>query len=191
MPLLRASTRCQNSRSSGPGEGRRVLLGLVLEDRLDLEPELLLRERHQPGGLGDRPLLPRAAVQPYLGPPAARRHVLGERPIDGLLAHPVGTVRIGEVAGDEHQMRVDLRRSSATIAHVRRPDRALRTFPSDRRGDSGTARPRLEPEGADAGHRLGLADDPLGSCTSGMSTSPGRLAAREASTRRPRASIRC
>ena len=47
-------------------EGRRVLLRLVLEDRLDLEPQLLLRQRHEHVGLGDRPLLPRAAVEPDL-----------------------------------------------------------------------------------------------------------------------------
>src|ERR671935_1636284 len=49
------------------GEGGRVLLRLVLEDRLDLEPQLLLRHRHEPRRLRHRPLLPRAAVEPDLG----------------------------------------------------------------------------------------------------------------------------
>jgi hypothetical protein len=58
-----------------PGEGRRVLLRLVLEDRLDLHAQLLLRHRHEPRRLGDRPLLPRAAVQPHLGERAARARI--------------------------------------------------------------------------------------------------------------------
>ena len=45
------------------GEGRRVLLRLVLEDRLDLEPQLFLRHRYEPRGLGDAPLLPRATCK--------------------------------------------------------------------------------------------------------------------------------
>src|SRR5690606_17028208 len=47
------------------------LLRLVLEDRLDLETQFLLRERDEPGGLGDGPLLPRAAIQPDLRTPEA------------------------------------------------------------------------------------------------------------------------
>src|SRR5438552_4657890 len=41
------------------GEGRRILLRLVLEDRLDLEAQLFLRQRDQPAGFVNRPLLPR------------------------------------------------------------------------------------------------------------------------------------
>src|SRR5215813_412457 len=48
------------------GEGRRVLLRLMLEDRLDLEAELFLRQRHQKRRLVDRPFLPCTAVEPDL-----------------------------------------------------------------------------------------------------------------------------
>src|SRR5690242_16918648 len=47
-------------------EGRRVLLRLMLEDRLNLESQFLLRERHEPGCVVDRPLLPGAAIEPDL-----------------------------------------------------------------------------------------------------------------------------
>ena len=60
-----------------PGTGAESFCDLVLEDRLDLEPQLLLRERHQPRRLGHRPLLPGAAVEPHLGPASAGRDVLG------------------------------------------------------------------------------------------------------------------
>src|SRR5690606_10818986 len=48
-------------------EGRAVLLALVLEDREDLEAQLVLRERHQDVRLADRPLLPGTAVVPDVG----------------------------------------------------------------------------------------------------------------------------
>src|SRR5215218_317959 len=62
------------------GEGRRVLLRLVLEDRLDLESQLLLRQRHQPGRLVDRPLRPRAAVEPHVRAAAPRLGLLRRGP---------------------------------------------------------------------------------------------------------------
>src|SRR5690242_7674021 len=46
-----------------PREGSGVLLGLMLEDRLDLEAELLLGQRNQERRLMNRPLLPRAAIE--------------------------------------------------------------------------------------------------------------------------------
>src|SRR5881392_1378192 len=72
------------------GEGRRVLLRLMLEDGEDLGTQLVLRQRHQHVGFGERPLLPSAAVQPDLG---GRRIVLLERARDGRPAHPMGAVR--------------------------------------------------------------------------------------------------
>src|SRR5690606_35043105 len=48
-------------------EGRAVLLALVLEDREDLELQLVLRERDEHVGLGDGPLLPGTAVVPHRG----------------------------------------------------------------------------------------------------------------------------
>ena len=83
------------------GERRAILLALVLEDRADLEPQLLLRHRHQEVGLGHRPLLPRAAVEPDLRRLAA---VALERALDRLLAHAVRAVRVGEVAGDQDDL---------------------------------------------------------------------------------------
>src|SRR5215208_6244757 len=83
------------------GEGCRVLLALVLEDRLDLEPQFLLAHRDEPARLRDVPLLPRAAVEPHLG---AREGELLERLVDGFLAHAVRTVRVREVAGHEDDL---------------------------------------------------------------------------------------
>src|SRR4030095_16992654 len=84
------------------GIGGAVLLALMLEDRADLEPELLLGHRHQEVRLGDRPLLPGAAVEPLLGrPPVVAR----ERARYCLVAHAVRAVRIGEIAGDEEEVR--------------------------------------------------------------------------------------
>ena len=48
----------------------------VWRKRLNLEPELLLGQRNQPGGFGDRPLLPSAAIEPELGSPPAIGHIL-------------------------------------------------------------------------------------------------------------------
>src|SRR3954463_709604 len=100
----------------------------MLEDRLDLEPQLLLRERNEPGGFMDRPLLPGPAIQPDLRARsrdgirraathvpivaarglritvAARVDVGGadqlQRSVDGLLAHAMRAMRIGQIAGD-------------------------------------------------------------------------------------------
>src|SRR2546430_13230057 len=85
-------------------ERRGILLRLMLEDREHLRPQLVLGQRHQDVRPGERPLLPRAAVQPHLraGPVAAR-----ERLRDRRLAHAVGPVRIGQVARAEHEVRVD------------------------------------------------------------------------------------
>src|ERR1041384_3586667 len=66
-----------------PGKWRGVFLRLVLEDRLDLDGELFLGERYQPGRFGHRPLLPGPAIEPDLG---LRREPF-QRPIDRLLAH--------------------------------------------------------------------------------------------------------
>src|SRR5687767_6686658 len=82
------------------GEGRRVFLRLVLEDRLDLELQLILRQRHEPGRFGDRPLLPRATVQPDL----RTRRETGQRAIDRFLAHAMRAVRIRQIAGHEDQV---------------------------------------------------------------------------------------
>src|SRR2546429_272249 len=85
-------------------ERRGVLLRLMLEDREHLGPQLVLGQRHQDVRLREGPLLPRAAVQPHLraGPLVAR-----ERLRDRRLAHAVGPVRIGQVARDEYEVRLD------------------------------------------------------------------------------------
>src|SRR5882672_8292562 len=85
------------------GEGRPVLLALVLEDRADLPPQLLLGEGDEDVGVRDRPFLPRAAVIPDVG----RRLSLVslERALHRFVAHAVGSVRIGEIGGDEHDVR--------------------------------------------------------------------------------------
>src|SRR6266404_877785 len=48
-------------------EGGSVLLRLVAEDGEDLRVQLVLGQRHEDVGLGKRPLLPRATIQPQLG----------------------------------------------------------------------------------------------------------------------------
>src|SRR5690606_12497876 len=78
-----------------PRERRLVLLRLVLEDRHDLLPQLLLGHGLQHVRLRHRPLLPRAAVVPDL---RRRAGVALERPLDRFLAHAVRPVRVREVA---------------------------------------------------------------------------------------------
>src|SRR5690606_17250428 len=88
-----------------PREGGLVLLALMAEDRHDLTPELLSGEGDEDIGFGDRPLLPGAAIVPGLRRLAA---VLLECQLDRLLAHPVRAMGVGEVAGDEDQIRAVL-----------------------------------------------------------------------------------
>ena len=134
----------------------------MLEDRLDLEPELLLRERDQPGGLGHGPFLPGTAVQPHLGPPAARRDEIAERALDRLLAHPVGTVWIGQVAGDEDEVGRHLFEQRPHDGDVRGADRRLLDRPGlvERQVEE-TRGAIVEPEGPDSRHRFSFPDQPL------------------------------
>src|SRR5213593_1729130 len=66
------------------GEGRRVFLRLVLEDRLDLESELFLRERHEPRRLVNRPFLPGAPIKPRLRPKAGNAALASIRRVDAV-----------------------------------------------------------------------------------------------------------
>src|SRR5580765_5089804 len=103
-------------------ERRAVLLALVLEDGADLDPQLFFGHGHEEIGLSDRPLLPRAAVEPHL---RARRLHARERLVDRLLAHAVGAVRIGEIAGDQDQVGALGLEQLERDLHVARADRVL------------------------------------------------------------------
>ena len=105
------------------GEGRRVLLALVLEDRLDLEPQLLLATA-APARWPRSPATP-ARRRDRARPPGGVPGISRERPVDRLLAHAVGAVRIGEVAGDEDQVGADLLEQRAHDGHVGGADRVL------------------------------------------------------------------
>src|SRR6266566_3656222 len=86
-------------------EGSAILLTLVLEDCHLLRPQLVLRQWDQHVGLGYLPLLPGAAIVPHF---RGRARVLGERTLNGLETHSVRAVWIGEIAGNEHQLRLPL-----------------------------------------------------------------------------------
>src|SRR5688500_4977754 len=88
----------------------------MLEDRLDLQAQLFLRKRDQPGRFVDGPLLPGATVEPGLG---LLLH-LGQGPVDGFLAHTVRAVRIREIARDEDVGGLDLVDEVANDLDVRR-----------------------------------------------------------------------
>src|SRR5207249_3182056 len=103
-------------------ERRPILLALMLEDRADLEPQLLLRERDQQVGFGHRPFLPRATVIPDLGRFAP---VALERPVDRFLAHAMGAVGIGEVARHQDDLGPLLLEQLQDDLHVTLPDRIL------------------------------------------------------------------
>src|SRR6188508_3639010 len=93
----------------------------MLENRLDLEAQLVLRQRHEPRGLGDGPFLPCAAIQPDL------RTLVepNERAVDRLFAHPMRSVRIGEISSDEDQVWPPLIEELPDDAHVFVADRVL------------------------------------------------------------------
>src|SRR5687768_14056927 len=93
----------------------------MLEDRLDLEPEFLLRKWYQPRRFMDGPLLPGSAIQPDFG---LLLHML-ERAVDCFLAHPVRPMRIGQVAGDENLARPHLLQQLTDDLDVRRTDGIL------------------------------------------------------------------
>src|SRR5262249_21306732 len=137
-------------------EGRSVLLALVLEDRADLEPQLLLGQRHQDVRLGDRPFLPGAAVEPHLGRLA---RIARERLVDRLLAHAMGPVRVREIAGDEHDLGPLLVQEPEDDLDVAIADGVLAHLAGLVEGQ--VEEPRLlltEPQGSDRGQRLDLAD---------------------------------
>src|SRR6185437_8058799 len=138
-----------------------VLLGLVLENRLDLESQLLLRQRHEPRGFGKRPLLPGAAIEPdFRRRNTARDGTLsGERTIDRLLAHPVRAVRIREIAGNEDQVGLELIEQRADDADVGGAHRILAYLPGSIEWQVEKARiVGRESEDCDAAHRFGLAN---------------------------------
>src|SRR5690348_9171676 len=95
----------------------------MLEDCLDLESELLLRERHQPRSLMDGPLLPRASIEPDFRLHFAAQ--LDERPVDRLFAHAMGAMRVGEVTGHEDEIRLHLLEEIADDRDVRGANRIL------------------------------------------------------------------
>ncbi len=94
----------------------------MLEDREDLETQLVLRERYQHVRLADRPFLPSAAVVPE-----HRRFagILRERFVHRLQTHAVRAVRIGEVACCEDVCRPVLLQQLERDAHVFRTDGVL------------------------------------------------------------------
>src|SRR5262245_40919782 len=170
-------------------EGRRILLRLVLEDRLDLETKLFLRERNEPRRLVHRPFLPRAAVQPYIGQPmtSARRlrrvrpepglralwrrrslfravglGDLRQRAIDRFLTHTMRAVRIGEITRDEDVLRSHLLQNPANDRHVLRTDRILAHLPGlvERQVQESSGAP-IEADDLDAADRFRLTDDAL------------------------------
>ncbi len=162
MSLLRASTRCQNSRSSVPGNGAESFCDWCLKIAW-----ILVRSSSCESGTsqvasvtGHSCHAPRYSHTSG-GVVVAGKQV-GKRGVDGILAEPMGTVRIGEVAGDEQQVGLFRGDQIAHDRHVVRPDRRLphRAGPIERQVEEpGVV--AAQAERLDAADRLGLADDPL------------------------------
>ena len=155
------------------GEGRGVLLRLVLEDRLDLEPQLFLRQRHEPRGFVDRPLLPRAAIEPDFRA-CGNDSSASARSIASLHMRcvPCGSDRS---PATKIMSGLNLLEQRAHDLHVRRPDRILVHLAGlvERQVEEARGAPR-QADGLDARSPLPLSRMiRLMSCTSGMSTSPG------------------
>jgi hypothetical protein len=114
--------------------------------------------------------------------------VRGEGTIDRLLAHPMGAVRVGEIARHEHQVRIHLAQEVGDDLHIRRPDRILAHLAGlIEREIQKPRRSGLETQREDTGHRLGLPDDPLEVLDlRNVHLARGCFAARKSSTRRSR-----
>src|SRR6185437_2129409 len=104
---------------------------------------------------------PRAAIEPDFGcrSGACSLLSLGERAINGLLAHPMRAVRIREVAGDEDQIGLELVEKRADDADVGRSDGILANL--SRSIERQVEKARIahgESKDLDAAHGCGLAD---------------------------------
>src|SRR6202171_6064775 len=142
-----------------PRKRRAILLTLMLEDRHLLRPQLVFGERDKHVGLGDLPLLPRAAIVPHLGRPT---RVFGERALNGFETHPVSAVRVREITRDEYQLRLLFLEQLENDADILRANGILLHLPGLIEGQVEEARLlALHPERLDAGDRLGFADRAL------------------------------
>ena len=115
MSRLRSSARFQNSRMSGPGKQRPVLLRLVLEDGGPLAVHFGRAERHGHFDFVRTPFVPRAAIQPHfaVGKPIVVLAALAGRE-HGVEAHAMRAVRIGQIAGRVDLVRPNLAAASST-----------------------------------------------------------------------------
>ena len=136
----------------------------MLEDGLDLQPQLFLGERHEPRRLVNRPLLPRPAIQPDLGTRARSRLAvqLFDGRVDRFLAHAMRAVRIRQIAGHEDLTGLHLSQQLADDLHVGGPDRVLAHLARliERKIEE-ACRGLGETHRLEAAHRLGLPDDAL------------------------------
>ena len=100
----------------------------MLEDRLDLERQLFLRQRYEGCRFRYRPLLPCAAIEPdfrTFGGCCILTVHFDDRGVDRFLAHAVRAMWIGKVAGDKNDFRLQFAQQIGDDAHVGGTDRIL------------------------------------------------------------------
>src|ERR1019366_10072159 len=98
---------------------------LMLEDRLDLAPQLVLRQRYKYISFLYVPLLPRSAIVPYL---RLLSGIFRKSALNCLETHAVSSVRVAQIARNENVRRPSLLDQREGFGDVLRTDWILPRF---------------------------------------------------------------